>query len=80
MGRNIAIALEPHSEEFISRSVNSGKYSSVSDVVRAALSLLESKENKLSELRNALIVGENSPMIDNFDAKKHLEELHSKYL
>ena len=80
MGINIAISLEPHFEEFINTSVQSGKYSSVSEVVRTALSLLESKENKLSELRSALIEGENSPMLDNYDTNKHLEELHSKYL
>jgi len=80
MGINIAISLEPHFEEFINTSVQSGKYSSVSEVVRTALSLLESKENKLSELRSALIEGENSPMLDNYNTNKHLEELHSKYL
>lgn len=78
MGINIAISLEPHFEEFINTSVQSGKYSSVSDVVRSALSLLESKENKLFELRNSLIEGENSPMLDNYDANKHLENLHQK--
>ncbi len=80
MGINIAISLEPHYEEFINTSVQSGKYSSASEVVRSALSLLESKENKLSELRNSLIEGENSPMLDNYNANKHLAELHSKYL
>ncbi len=80
MGINIAISLEPHYEEFINTSVQSGKYSSASEVVRSALSLLESKENKLSELRNSLIEGENSPMLDNYNTNKHLEELHSKYL
>ena len=80
MGINIAISLEPHFEEFINTSVQSGKYSSASEVVRSALSLLESKENKLSELRSALIEGESSPMLDNYNANKHLEELHSKYL
>jgi len=80
MGKNTSISLGSHFEDFISSSIASGKYSSASEVVRSALRLLESEENKLKELRNALIEGENSPMIENFDAKKHLADLHRKYL
>lgn len=80
MEKNISISLGTHFENFIHSEVSSGKYSSVSEVVRTALRLLESEEKKLNELRNALIEGENSPMIDNFDAEKHLADLHKKYL
>lgn len=80
MGRNTSISLGTHFEDFISSSIASGKYSSASEVVRSALRLLESEEKKLNELRLALIEGENSQMVENFDAKKHLEELHAKYL
>ncbi len=80
MGRNTSISLGTHFEDFISTSIASGKYSSASEVVRSALRLLESEEKKLNELRLALIEGENSQMVENFDAKKHLEELHAKYL
>ena len=80
MGRNTSISLGSHFEDFINSSVSSGKYSSASEVVRSALRLLESEEKKLKELRNALVEGENSPMVEDFDAKKHLAELHSKYL
>ena len=80
MGKNTSISLGDHFEDFISTSIASGKYSSVSEVVRTALRLLESEESKLKELRNALIEGENSQMIENFDPKKHLDDLHRKYL
>ncbi len=80
MGRNTSISLGTHFEDFISTSIASGRYSSASEVVRSALRLLESEEKKLNELRLALIEGENSQMVENFDAKKHLEELHAKYL
>ncbi|MGF7141164.1 type II toxin-antitoxin system ParD family antitoxin [Roseimarinus sediminis] len=80
MGKNTSISLGDHFEDFISTSIASGKYSSVSEVVRAALRLLESEENKLKELRNALIEGENSQMNENFDGQKHLQDLHRKYL
>ena len=80
MGKNTSISLGTHFEDFISNSVASGKYSSASEVVRSALRLLESEEKKLKELRSALIEGENSDRVENFDAKKHLEELHRKHL
>ena len=80
MGKNTSISLGSHFEDFINSSVASGKYSSASEVVRSALRLLESEEKKLKDLRVALIEGEKSQMIDNFDAEKHLADLHRKYL
>lgn len=80
MGKNTSISLGSHFENFINSSVASGKYSSASEVVRSALRLLESEEKKLKDLRAALIEGEKSQMIDNFDAEKHLADLHQKYL
>ena len=80
MGRNTSISLGEHFENFINSEVSSGKYSSASEVVRSALRLLESEEQKLKELRNALIEGENSGMIENYDPEKHLAELHKKHL
>ena len=80
MGKNTSISLGSHFENFINSSVASGKYSSASEVVRSALRLLESEEKKLKDLRAALIEGENSQMIDSFDAEKHLAGLHQKYL
>lgn len=80
MGRNTSISLGSYFENFINSEVDSGKYSSASEVVRSALRLLESEERKLKELRNALIEGENSPLVENFDSEKHLAELHKKYL
>ena len=80
MGKNTSISLGSHFEKFINSSVTSGKYSSASEVVRSALRLLESEEKKLKELRNALIEGENSPMVDNFNADQHLANLHRRYL
>ncbi len=80
MGKNTSISLGSHFEEFIKSEVSSGKYGSASEVVRSALRLLESEEMKLSELRNALIEGENSRMVENFNLVNHLADLHKKYL
>ncbi|TCO08374.1 type II toxin-antitoxin system ParD family antitoxin [Natronoflexus pectinivorans] len=80
MGKNTSISIGAHFEDFINSSVASGKYSSASEVVRSALRLLEAEEKKLNELRNALIEGENSQMVENFNAGKHLTDLHQRYL
>ena len=55
----------------------SGNYSSASEVVRCALRLLELEEKKLKESRNALIDGENNPIIGDFDANS-LKKIKNK--
>lgn len=66
-----------HFEEYVTQKVQSGSYSSVSEVIRAGLRLLESEEKKIIELRKALIIGEESGWIDDFDPVKNLEKLHN---
>jgi antitoxin ParD1/3/4 len=80
MGKNTSISLGSHFEDFISSAVASGKYSSASEVVRSALRLLEVEERKLRYLRNALVEGEESGMVEDFDGDRHLSDLHRKYL
>ena len=46
MGKNTSISLGNHFEDFIKEEVNSGRYSSVSKVIRSALRLLEREEKK----------------------------------
>ena len=80
MAKNTSILLGEHYEKFISNEVSSGKYGSASEVVRTALRLLESEEEKKSALIKALIQGEKSKRVENFDPKAHLAKLHKKYL
>lgn len=79
MGKNTSISLGDHFEDFINREIHSGKYSSVSEVVRTALRLLEREEQKMNELREALILGENSAQVEGFNPDSHLASLHKKY-
>ena len=60
MARNTSVSLGDHFEQFIAGQVDSGRYGSASEVVRAGLRLLETTESKLEVLRNALIAGERS--------------------
>ncbi|NOR57240.1 MAG: type II toxin-antitoxin system ParD family antitoxin [Sulfurimonas sp.] len=80
MGKNTSISIGNHFEEFIKNEVKSGKYGSVSEVIRSALRLLEREEKKERELIKALEIGEKSGFVENFNPKEHLKELHRKHL
>ncbi len=60
MARNTSVSLGEHFEQFIAGQVESGRYGSASEVVRAGLRLLETSESRLELLRNALVAGERS--------------------
>ncbi len=79
MGKNTSISLGNHFEQFINNEIKSGRYGSVSEVIRTALRLLESEERKLNEIRNALIVGEESGWVKDFNPEEHLKSLQKKY-
>jgi antitoxin ParD1/3/4 len=80
MAKNTSILLGEHFEKFISKEVSSGRYGSASEVVRTALRMLEVEEQKKEALISALIQGEKSRRVANFDPKAHVEKLHKKYL
>lgn len=79
MARNTSVLLGDHFNEFISAKINSGRYSSVSEVIRVALRLLEAEESGIKELNKALSQGERSGTVKNFDPKKYLNGLHKKF-
>ena len=80
MAKNTSILLGDYFDNFISRQIKTGKYSSASEVVRAALRMFEHEESKKVELIKELKKGEKSGFVDNFDRKKLLKNLHQKYL
>lgn len=79
MAKNTSILLGDYFENFISQQIKSGKFSSASEVVRAALRMFEYEESKKSELINELKKGEKSGFVENFDSKEFLKNLHQKY-
>ena len=78
MAKNTSILLGDYFDNFISQQIKSGKFSSASEVVRAALRMFEYEESKKSELVNELKKGEKSGFVENFDRKEFLKTLHQR--
>jgi antitoxin ParD1/3/4 len=78
MGKNTSISLGSYFEEFIQNEIATGRYSTASEVIRTALRLLETEEQKTKKLLQALKQGEDSEMIEDFDPATHLKSLHEK--
>lgn len=64
MQKNTSITLGQHFDAFITEQLKNGRYSSTSEVVRAALRLLEESETRLTTLRKLLKEGEESGFED----------------
>lgn len=56
--KNTSVTLSEHFSKFIDEQINSGRYQSTSEVIRAGLRLLEEDYQKLENLRQALAVAE----------------------
>lgn len=79
MPRNTSVSLGDHFARFIDSQVESGRYGSASDVVRAGLRLLEDHETKVSALQAALIASEDSGPARPFDGEEFLARLRAKH-
>jgi antitoxin ParD1/3/4 len=58
MARSTSFALSDHFVEFIERQIETGRYSSASEVVREGLRLLEEREQHLVWLREQIALGD----------------------
>lgn len=70
MKSNTSITLGSHFRTFVAGQIDSGRYASASDVVRAGLRLLEEHESKFQALRQAIKDG-----IESDDVEFSFEEL-----
>jgi len=74
MAKNTSITLGEHFDSFITGQVKSGRFGSASEVIRAALRLLENAEARLETLRKMLNEGEQSGIVD-YDYDAFMDEL-----
>ena len=79
MAKDTSILPGDYFEDFIKNQVNSGKYASESEVVRAALRMFEREQAKQTELIKELKKGEESGFVEDFDKDEFLKHLRQKY-
>ncbi len=79
MSRNTSVALGQHFVSFIDAQVQSGRYGTASDVVRAGLRLLEEHEAKVRALQEALNAGLQSGEPKPFDGAAFLSRMHTQH-
>jgi antitoxin ParD1/3/4 len=79
MARNTSILIGEYYENFINGQIATGKYSSVSEVVRTALRHFEEEEIQKKSLIIELEIGEKSRKIKNFDRKQNLGMLNKSF-
>ena len=75
--KNTSVTLGEHFEKLLANQVETGRYGSASEAIRAGLRLLEERETKLEALRRALIEGEQSGTSD-YSLQGILDELESE--
>lgn len=80
MAKNTSILLGDYFDKFINQQVQSGKFSSASEVVRAALRMFEQEETKKAELIQELKRGEKSGFEKNFSRETFLHRVHQKHV
>ncbi len=80
MAKNTSILLGDYFDKFINGQLKTGKFSSASEVIRAALRLFEQEETKKTALVKELIKGEKSGFVKDFNRDSFLSKLKEKHI
>jgi len=76
------VSLTPKLEEMVRQKVESGYYNNASEVIREALRLMaardETRHQKLADLRQALVEGRQSDLLEDFSMDELIEALDSE--
>lgn len=77
------ITFRPTEEQggFIDGMIKSGDFANQSEVIRAGIRLLQEQrvESKLTRLRQLVLEGENSPIIDDWNAECFIGRMRKKH-
>ena len=79
MARNTSILIGEYYENFINKQIATGKYNSVSEVIRNALRHFEQEEIQTKSLIAELELGEKSGKIQNFNRAENLKRLNENF-
>lgn len=82
MTKNTSITLGSHFEDFIKSQLNSGRFNSTSEVIRAGLRLLENSESKLKIMRSHLEISEtqaNKGEFVDYSLSELIAEMDAEY-
>ena len=77
MQKNTSITLGSHFDAFIAQQIETGRFASASETVRAGLRLLEEHEVKVAALRRTLQEGEESGFT-NYSLSELIQELDNE--
>lgn len=77
LARNMSVSFGQHFVDFTDAQVDTGRYGSASDVVRAGLRLLEEHEANVKALQDARVAGENSGSPVPFEESAFAKRLRS---
>ncbi len=67
MSKKTSAILSDHFYDFVNSEIEAGRYSSVSEVIRSGLRLLEDESEKIEAINEALVLGEKSGEVLKFD-------------
>ena len=79
MAKNTSIILGDHFDRFIRKEIESGRYTSASEIIRSGLRLLEEESKKINAINEALVVGERSGNLRKFDNEKFKSRMRKKH-
>ena len=76
--RTTSVALGSYFEDFIKSKISQGRFNNASEVIRAALRLLEENEQQVAQLSAAINKGLESGIAENFEPRSFLNNLKAR--
>lgn len=76
--KTTSVALGTYFEDFIKSKISQGRFNNASEVIRAALRLLEENEQQVAQLSVAINTGLESGIAENFEPRSFLNNLKAQ--
>ena len=76
--KTTSVALGTYFEDFIKSKISQGRFNNASEVIRAALRLLEENEQQVAQLSVAVNTGLESGIAENFEPRSFLNDLKAQ--